>query len=227
MKQPVNPQLKIFSYTIYHSANAYLGTQLLRHALKEYPEITLVRCPIFIPKNRGMLVADLLGGQENRNASSYNREDCARWAGKYNIPFEYPPSSRFEKLKLEWKHSALGREELPARAYYAADQEKRATFDTALFEAVWVKGLDANNPETIKWAAQQAQLDADDLLQRANSQHAFDQALANLEAFDEIKCPGVPTVVINQQRFFGKDRIDWIINAYRSLLEQNLSKPNA
>ena len=66
------------SFTIYHSPNAYLGTVLLRRALTTVPGATLVRRPIFVPRDRGVLVAEMLGGRENRNAGSYNREDCRR-----------------------------------------------------------------------------------------------------------------------------------------------------
>jgi 2-hydroxychromene-2-carboxylate isomerase len=39
---------------------------------------------------------------------------------------------------------------LPARAFYAANVEKRDLLDQALFEAAWVEGLDVNEPETIR-----------------------------------------------------------------------------
>ncbi len=35
-------------------------------------------------------------------------------------------------------------------------------------------------------------------------------ARAALRAFDVHACPGVPTVVIKAERFFGKDRLGWI-----------------
>ncbi len=70
----------VHSYTIYHSPNAYLGTVLLRRALAGLPGVQLVRRPFYIPRERGLMIADLLGGKENRNAGSYNREDCRRWS---------------------------------------------------------------------------------------------------------------------------------------------------
>ena len=45
--------LAVYSYTIYHSPNAYLGTILLRRALAELPGIELVRRPIYVPRERG------------------------------------------------------------------------------------------------------------------------------------------------------------------------------
>src|SRR6516225_3268064 len=66
----------VYRYTIYHSPNAYLGTVLLRRALANVPGVRLIRQPIYIPHERGVLVAELLGGKENRNVASYLREDC-------------------------------------------------------------------------------------------------------------------------------------------------------
>jgi 2-hydroxychromene-2-carboxylate isomerase len=37
-----------------------------------------------------------------------------------------------------------------------------------------------------------------------------------LTEFERLQCPGVPTVVINGQRFFGKDRVDWVTEICRA-----------
>ena len=156
----------VYSYTIYHSPNAYLGIILLRRALANLPGIRLIRQPIYIPRERGVLVAEFLGGKENRNAGSYNREDCRRWSERFSIPFVYPAPEIFRQRAERWAVSAFHREELPARAFYAADAEKRDPLDQALFEAAWVEGFDVNDPETIRWAAQRAGLDPDYLMTR-------------------------------------------------------------
>jgi hypothetical protein len=70
--------VSVYSYTIYHSPNAYLGTVLLRRAVAGLPGVELVRRPICVPHERGLMIAELLGGKENQNAGSYNREDCRR-----------------------------------------------------------------------------------------------------------------------------------------------------
>ena len=113
--------LAVYSYTIYHSPNAYLGTVLLRRALAELPGIELVRRPIYVPRERGLIIAELLGGKENQNAGSYNREDCRRWSERYEIPSSYPDPSIFHERAKRWAVLPFDREELPARAFYAAD----------------------------------------------------------------------------------------------------------
>jgi 2-hydroxychromene-2-carboxylate isomerase len=205
--------ITVYSYTIYHSPNAYLGTVLLRRAIAGLPDVQLVRRPIYVPRVRGVMIAEMLGGKENRNVGPYLREDCRRWADRFTIPFVYPDPEIFHQRAARWAVSAYDREELPARAFYAADPEKRDLFDQALFAAAWVEGLDVNEPETIRWAAQRAGLDPNHLITRSGEPGPGEEAREALEEFERLRCPGVPTVVVNGQRYFGKDRVDWAVDA--------------
>ena len=198
------------SFTIYHSPNAYLGTVLLRRALADLPEVVLRRRPIFVPRERGVMIAEMLDGKENSRAGSYFREDCRRWAERFSIPLAYPEPGLFEKRAERWARSPFHREELPARAFYAADPEHRDALDAALFEVAWVEGLDVNEPDTIIWAAARAAMDGERLLEAAEGEGPASAARAALAEFDRLLCPGVPTVVVNGERFFGKDRVDWV-----------------
>jgi 2-hydroxychromene-2-carboxylate isomerase len=207
--------ITVYSYTIYHSPNAYLGTVLLRRAIDGLPGVELVRRPIYVPRERGLMIAEMLGGKENLNVGSYLREDCRRWSERFAIPFAYPDPEVFHQRAERWALSAYDREELPARAFYAADAEKRDQLDRALFEAAWVEGLDINEPGTIGWAAQRAGLDPDRLMMRLAEPGPGQEARVALEEFDRLRCPGVPTVVVDGQRYFGKDRVDWVVDACR------------
>ena len=208
--------ITVYSYTIYHSPNAYLGTVLLRRAIAGVPDVQLVRRPIYVPRERGLMIAEMLGGKENRNVGSYLREDCRRWSERFAIPFVYPDPEVFHQRAARWALSAYDREELPARAFYAADAEKREPLDQALFEAAWVQGLDVNDPDTIRWAAQRAGLDPDRLMMNLAEPEPGQEARAALAEFDRLRCPGVPTVVVDGQRYFGKDRVDWVVDACRA-----------
>ena len=208
--------IRVYSYTIYHSPNAYLGTVLLRRAVAGLPGVDLARRPIYVPRDRGPMIAELLGGKENRNAGSYNREDCRRWSERFAIPMSYPDPSVFHQRAQRWAASPYQREELPARAFYAADAQKRDILDQALFEAAWVEGLDVNEPATIEWAAKRAGLDSARLMAQLAGPGAAEEMRTALAEFERLQCPGVPTVVINGQRFFGKDRVDWVTEICRA-----------
>ena len=206
----------VYSYTIYHSPNAYLGTVLLRRALAGLAEVELVRRPIFVPRDRGLMIAELLGGKENRNAGSYNREDCRRWSERFAIPMSYPDPSVFHERAKRWASLPHQREELPARAFYAADAENRDLLDQALFEAAWVEGLDVNEPATIEWAAKHAGLDFERLMTQLAEPGPAEEVRTALAEFERLQCPGVPTVVVNGRRFLGKDRIEWVVEICRA-----------
>jgi 2-hydroxychromene-2-carboxylate isomerase len=208
--------ITVYSYTIYHSPNAYLGTVLLRRAIAGLPDVQLVRRPIYVPRLRGVMIAEMLGDKANRNAGSYLREDCRRWADRFTIPFVYPDPEVFHQRAARWAVSAYDREELPARTFYAADGEKRDPLDRALFEAAWVEWFDVNEPETIRWAAQRAGLDPDHLMTRVGEPGPGEEARVALEEFERLRCPGVPTVVVNGQRYFDKDRVDWVAEICRA-----------
>jgi 2-hydroxychromene-2-carboxylate isomerase len=164
------------------------------------------------------MIAEILGGKENRNVGSYLREDCRRWSERFAIPFAYPDPEVFHQRAALWALSAYDREELPARAFYAAEVDERDLLDQVLFEAAWVEGLDVNKPDTIRWAALRANLDPEDLMMRLAEPGPGREVRRALDEFERLRCPGVPTVVINDERYFGKDRIDWVIDACRARL---------
>jgi 2-hydroxychromene-2-carboxylate isomerase len=208
--------VSVYSYTIYHSPNAYLGTVLLRRAIADLPGTELVRRPIYIPREHGLMIAELLGGRENKNAGSYNREDCRRWSERFAIPMSYPEPAIFRERAKNWAVSPFDREELPARAFYAADANRRGLLDQALFEAAWVEGLDVNEPATIGWAAKRAGLDPERLMADLAEPGPTEEAQSALAEFERLQCPGVPTMIVNGQRFFGKDRVDWVAEICRT-----------
>ncbi|HXJ35519.1 MAG TPA: DsbA family protein [Candidatus Eisenbacteria bacterium] len=207
----------VVAYTIYHSPNAYLGHVLAERALAGLP-VVVERRPIVVPRSRGVKVADLVAGREAERHGRYHREDCLRWARRYGIPFEPPPPAAFAERAARWAASPLAREELPARAYYAAvGSGKEDALDRALFRAAWVLGLDVNDEEVVRRAAATAGLDPDRHLAAAMAEGPGDMVRAALDAFDRDECPGVPTWVVASERFWGKDRVDWLAARVREL----------
>jgi 2-hydroxychromene-2-carboxylate isomerase len=203
--------IRVVSYTIYHSPNSYLGVMLADRLLAALP-VVVERRPIFVPHDRGVKVADLIGGKEPARKSAYHREDCARWARHYGIDIRFTPPEVFEQRAAKCRAARLGREELPARAFYAScGSGKERDFDLALFRAAWVEGLDVNDEDVVRAAAHAAALDADALIARAMGEEAGAAARAALAAFDRDEMPGVPTWTVDGKRFWGKDRIEWLV----------------
>ncbi|MBH8576686.1 DsbA family protein [Nostocaceae cyanobacterium CENA369] len=210
--------IEIDSYTIYHSPNAYIGITLLNRALSGTPVI-VQRRPICIPKERGIMVADLLGSKESLVKGSYHREDCIRWAEKFGIELNLIARDLFQERAKRWIASPLNREELPARAYYAAlGSGKESLLDQALFRAAWVDGMDVNEEEVIKHCISSSGLDCEHILNRAFTMEITQMLNHSMNLFTKAGCPGIPTWVIEGERFWGKDRVDWLVEKVRSIL---------
>ncbi|MBV9685916.1 MAG: DsbA family protein [Alphaproteobacteria bacterium] len=128
----------------------------------------------------------------------------------------YPDPGVFQERAKRWASSPHEREELPARAFYAAGIDHRDRLDQALFEAAWVEGLDVNEPATVEWAAKRAGLDPVRLMTQSAEPGPGEEVRTALAEFEHLQCPGVPTVVVNGQRFFGKDRVDWVLEICRA-----------
>ena len=56
----MSQRIKVYSYSIYHSANSYIGIALAEKSLRGLP-VDIERRPIYIPKERGIKVAGLQG----------------------------------------------------------------------------------------------------------------------------------------------------------------------
>ncbi|WP_193196481.1 DsbA family protein [Nostoc sp. MG11] len=210
--------IEIDSYTIYHSPNAYIGITLLNRALSGIPVI-VQRRPICIPKEQGIMVADLLGSKETAVQGSYHREDCIRWAKKFGIELHLITRDLFQERAKRWIASSLNREELPARAYYAAlGSGKESLLDQALFRAAWVDGMDVNDEEVIKHCISSSGLDCEHILNLAFTTEITQMLNHSMNLFTKAACPGVPTWVIKGERFWGKDRVDWLVEKVRSIL---------
>jgi 2-hydroxychromene-2-carboxylate isomerase len=210
--------MRVVSYSIYHSANSYLGIILAERALREL-NVVVERRPLCVPKDRGLLVAHLAGGSEGRGRGSYHREDCERWARRYGIDFRPVAPEVFAARAQTWLASPLAREELPARAYYGAVGSGREdALDRAFFRASYVDQLDVNEESVVSALAAEVGLDPDETLARARSQETKDSLDAALAGYDRDHCPGLPTWVVAGERYWGKDRVDWLADRVRELL---------
>jgi 2-hydroxychromene-2-carboxylate isomerase len=207
--------LRVDAFTLYHSSNAYLGTILAERALAGLP-VAIARRPLHVPKARGIWVSDLVGGRSNPRGNDYNRRDCLRWAERHGIPMRFAPPDEIGRRVARWRALPYAREELAARAYYAAvGSGREAALDAALFRASYVDLADVNEEPVVRAAIASAGLDADALLARANEADAARELEAALAEFDRLACPGTPTFVFGGELFWGKDRVDWLADAVR------------
>ncbi|BAZ53628.1 DSBA oxidoreductase [Nostoc sp. NIES-4103] len=214
----MSQRIKVYSYSIYHSANSYIGIILAEKSLRGLP-VDIERRPIYIPKKRGIKVAELQGRSEGAILSSYYKEDCLRWAKKYGIEIRLKEVEEFARWVKRWEQMKFGREELPARAYYAArGTGKEHLLDAAFFRATYIDLLDVNDESVIRKVANEVGLNGDQILELAYGEAARQASVAALEEYERFRCPGVPTWVVAGERFWGKDRVDWLTEKVKKLI---------
>jgi predicted DsbA family dithiol-disulfide isomerase len=89
-----------------------------------------------------------------------------RWAKKYGIEIRLKELEEFGRWVKRWEKMKFGREELPARAYYAAcGTGKEHLLDTAFFRATYIDLLDVNDESVIKKVANDVGLNGDRILE--------------------------------------------------------------
>jgi 2-hydroxychromene-2-carboxylate isomerase len=155
----------------------------------------------------------LLGGvfQATGNASpatvpakgAYTFTDFDRFAKRYGVPIQRNPHFPINTLTL--MRAITGMQMRHADRFEA--------FTQAVFEAIWVKALNMNDPQVVGGALQAAGYNPADMLALA----ADPEVKARLKTVtDEAIARGVfgaPTMFVGDQMFWGQDRLDWVKEA--------------
>ena len=148
----------------------------------------------------GLLKAnDHKGPAEIPAKRKYTFRDVMRRALRYNLSLEGPPAHPFNPL-------------LSLRICTAIDDhELRLKFACLVADAAWAKGADITRPETISKLAQQCNLNPDWALSMAEDPIIKEKLAEETQAAIELGVFGVPTFRIDDQIFWGEDRIEDIV----------------
>lgn len=129
---------------------------------------------------------------------SYRREDLARKARMLGLPINVAPR--------HWPTNATLASRVIAAVALEGDDPGPASF--ALLSAVWADELDIAQSEHVAAALARAGLDASGLLAAAHAPEAAAALAGNTEAAIAARVFGSPTYVINDERFWGQDRLE-------------------
>jgi len=88
----------------------------------------------------------------------------------------------------------------------------------AVYSSMWEEGLKMDDPEIIKSALDQADMDGEHMLARTQEQGIKDKLMQNTNMSVERGNFGAPTFFIGDEMFFGKDRLDAV---EREILKQS------
>ena len=133
---------------------------------------------------------------------SYGREDAVRWAQKLGIP---------------WKPHAAAVDSTDAVAgcYFAAAAGKERPYRNGVFRARWSEGRDIGDPQVLADCAEKAGLSRQAFLDSLAARRYHDEVPKALQLCLEEQVFGVPIFTVDGTRFWGNDRVDFLLDHLR------------
>jgi 2-hydroxychromene-2-carboxylate isomerase len=155
----------------------------------------------------------LLGGvfQATGNASPamipakgrYMIGDLARYAERYGVPMRFNPHFPINTLSLMRLLVAV----------QLHQPERFADALQALFQAIWVEGLNMGDPLKVAGVLEAAGFDAAVLQQQIAEPAVKETLRATTEEAVKRGVFGAPTCFVGDEMFFGQDRLDFVRDA--------------
>ena len=133
----------------------------------------------------------------------YTFRDVMRRASTYGLEIQGPPIHPFNPL-------------LTLRICTAIDDNKtRAKFACSVLDAAWSKGNDITDSKVVSRLAQECDIDPDWALASAQDMGIKSKLMQATDAAIQLGMFGVPTFRIDDQLFWGDDRIDQLFQHVR------------
>ena len=192
---------RVTFYFSFRSPFAWLAFRRVPLALGGLP-VTVRSVPVFPPPgfaNDPALVPAKL---------EYVLEDAARIARAYGLRMQAPTS-----IDIDWMR--------PHAAYlYAADKGQGQAFGEAVFAARFTDDRNIASDQILGDVAQACGLDASGVVAAAADPGMHARVMEGMAAALGDKIFGVPLFIYRGQRFWGNDRIEWLLRA----IHQDLGK---
>jgi 2-hydroxychromene-2-carboxylate isomerase len=158
----------------------------------------------------------LLGGifQAAHNASpmtvpakgQYMLRDLGRFAARYGVPLVMNPHFPVNTLTL--MRGAIGVQQRMG--------ERFGDYVEAMYRAMWVDGVNCNEPTAVAGVLDRSGFDAAAVLALAQDPAIKDALKAATDAAVKRGLFGVPTMFVGREMFFGQDRLDFVREAVQS-----------
>jgi len=129
----------------------------------------------------------------------YLHEDAARWARRLHIPWKEPARGRVDAT------------DATAGYLFARTKGVERDYRNAVFRARWCEGKDIADQKVLIECAEDCRLSTNEFLQALRSQQYHEGLSAALARCLEERVFGVPMFVVNGKRFWGNDRLDFLV----------------
>ena len=126
------------------------------------------------------------------------RQDIARWARRMGIPLNPPP--------LTTDPSKAG-----AGSLLAEEKGVLRAYVTEVMRAEWAKGLDIGQDDVLLDVGESVGLERQELANAIESKENHDRLADHKNEASDLGVIGVPTFVIDDQIFWGNDRLEFVL----------------
>ena len=87
------------------------------------------------------------------------------------------------------------------------DSSRFQAYLTAIFSALWIEKLDMNQPEVVAKVMSKAGFEPQELFKSCNTDAVKEKLKSNTEEAVSRGVFGAPTLFVDEQMFFGQDRL--------------------
>lgn len=185
-------------YYDYGSPNAYLAHVRLPEILKRSGAQVKLR-PMLL--GGVFQITGNVSPATNALKAPNGRRDMMRFIGKHNVPFKMNPNFPVNTLKM-------------MRGAMVAEEEGYLDrYNDAMYRAMWIDGLKMDDDAVLAAALTKAGFDAAHIAKRSQE----DAIKGRLKTYTEEAAKrgvfGAPTFFVNDEMFFGQDRLDFVEDA--------------
>lgn len=187
------------------SPNAYLIWQPLK-ALAEKHGATIEITPAFLGGMHKLTgnAPPFIRDAEVKGKNEYAMLELGRFVKKHGLAkFKMNPHFPFNTINL-------------LRMLIALAPEQRAAFIESLLPPIWEQGLDVTDGETLGKILQDGGFDPTELLARTQDPAIKQALIDNTEKAVERGAFGIPTIFIDGEMYFGKERLSQIEEQIRA-----------
>ena len=162
---------------------------------------------IFIP----MLLGGVFKATGNASPATipakgrYMFQDLDRYAKRYGVPLKFNPHFPINTLML--MRAVTGMQ--------LRHPERFQAFIDCLFKALWVEGRSLDDPATVASVLTQNGFDPNEVLALTADDDVKAALKDNTDKAVQRGVFGAPSMFIDNQLFFGQDRLDFVIEALR------------
>jgi len=129
--------------------------------------------------------------------ANYNVADFQRWARRYGLDAQFSPHFPFNTIRV-------------LRGAIAAQQHGRfAMFHSAAFRAIWEQGQDLSKEDALQRILAEAEIES----ALIEGDDVKNQLRANMDEAVRRGAFGVPAIFVNNELFWGDDRLEFVEEA--------------